>query len=118
MTAAKLWKDTDSPIDEKTFCFALIHRKIENISEAFGEVHAPYRIEFLNNSQRAFSKCGHKQITFETVEGGYGEIQEQNPVSFTRSKLPLARNIICFICYTKRNVNNNQHKKGGIARCS
>ena len=96
----------------------MIHGKIENISEAFGEVHAQCRIEFLNNSQRAFSKCGHKQTTYKTVEGGYGEIQEQNPVSFTRSKLPLARNIICFICYTKRNVNNNQHKKGGIARCS
>ena len=38
----------------KRFCFTLIHYKIENVSEAFGEVHALCRIEFLNNSQHAF----------------------------------------------------------------
>ena len=96
----------------------MIHEKIENISEAFGEVHAPCRIVFLDNSQRAFSKYGHKQPTYETVEGGYGEIQEQNPVSFTRSKLPLTGYIICFIYNIKPNVDNNQYKGGGIARCS
>ena len=56
----------------------MIHEKIKNISEAFREVHAPCRIEILNNSQRAFSKYGHKQITYETVERGYDEIEEQN----------------------------------------
>ena len=65
-----------------------------------------------------FSKYGHKQTTYETVEGSYGEIQEQNPVSFTRSKLPLTGNTTCFLCNTKRNVDNNQYKEGGIARYS
>ena len=96
----------------------MIHEKIKNISEAFREVHAPCRIEILNNSQRAFSKYGHKQITYETVERGYDEIEEQNSVSFTRSKLCLAVNIICFILSIKRNVDNNQYKEGRIARCS
>ena len=96
----------------------MIHEKIENISEAFGEVHASCRIEFLNNSQRAFSKYGHKQTIYETIEGGYDEIQEQNPVSFTILKLPLTGYIICFISNTKLNVDNNQYKEGGIARCS
>ena len=52
----------------------MIHVNIENLSEAFGEVHASCRIEFLNYSQRAFSKYGHKQTACKTVEGGYGEI--------------------------------------------
>ena len=60
----------------------------------------------------------NKQTTYETIEGGYGEIQEQIPVYFTRSKFPLAENIICFMCNTKRNVDNNQYKQGGITRCS
>ena len=32
----------------------MIPYKIENVSEAFGEVHAPCRIEFLNNSRHGF----------------------------------------------------------------
>ena len=53
-TAAKLRKGIDIPIDEKMFCFTFIHYKIESISEAFGEVHGPCRIEFLNNRQHDF----------------------------------------------------------------
>ena len=33
-TEAELWKDTDAQIDKKTFCFTLIHEKMEGISEA------------------------------------------------------------------------------------
>ena len=66
-TAAKLWKDIDILIDEKTFCFTLIHDKIENISETFGEVHIPCLITFLNNTQHTVSKYGHNQATCETA---------------------------------------------------
>ena len=66
-TSVKLWKDIDIPTDEKTLFFTLIHEKIENISEAFGENHAPCCVEFLNNSQRAFSKYVHKETTCGTV---------------------------------------------------
>ena len=62
----------------KKICFTLIHYKIENVSEAFGEVHALCRIEFLNNKQSAcFQKYGHKQITYEMFERGYSEIQNE-----------------------------------------
>ena len=92
-TAAKLWKGIDIPIDEKTFCFTLIHEKIKNISEAFGEVlhvvlsllhecSKSYRV--FEQQSAAFSKYGHMQTTCETAGGNYGEIQEQNLVSFTR----------------------------------
>ena len=50
---------------------------MKKLKIAFEEVHAQCRIEFLNNTQRAFSKYGHKQTTCETVEGSNGEIQEQ-----------------------------------------
>ena len=96
----------------------MTHDKIENITEAFSEVHTPCRIEFLSNSQHASSKYRHKQATYETLERGYGEIQEENSMSFTRLKLSLTGNIICFVCNTKRNVDNNQYKLGGVARCS
>ena len=66
-TSVKLWKDIDIPTDEKTFFFTLIHEKIENISKPFGENHAPCCVEFSNNSQRAFSKYGHKETTYGYV---------------------------------------------------
>ena len=60
------------------FCFASIHYKIESVSEAFGEVHAPCRIKFFKQQSACFQKYGYKQATYEMSERSYSEIQERN----------------------------------------
>ena len=78
---------------------------------SFKEVHAPCRIEFLNKSKRAFSKYEHKQTACKTFERGYGEIQEQNLVPFTRSKLDLTGNYLFHMQLEKERGHQQMRKR-------
>ena len=116
-TEAELWKDTDAQIDKKTFCFTLIHEKMEGISEALKKFMLHVALSFWTKVSvllvnMNISKLHAKRLNVVMVRSKskiWYLLPDQNFIWLE---------IICFTCNSKRNVDTNKCEKGRIARCS
>ena len=103
------WSNIVIPFDDY---FTELYSKVNDADEAYGRVHKNCRITF-----RTKSNDYVKKYRSECVVANPAECDE----SINVPKIPrgaLNDKKLCYICYSKREIDSNVYNEGRLGRCS